>query len=39
MEEVKAAKSPQAFARELAFALLPWRKAMKRPDSAELPMF
>lgn len=39
MEDVKAAKSPQRFAREAALALLPWRRTSKDQGSSELPLF
>jgi len=39
MEDVKAAMSPQAFAREAALALLPWRKTATGRDGGELPLF
>ena len=40
MEDVAAAKSPQAFAREAALALLPWRRTTKKDqEGSELPLF
>jgi len=39
MDDVEAAKSPQAYAYEAALALLSWRSTPKRRDCPELPLF